>query len=146
MPPLPGLKVVRSRIHGYGVVATRPFRAGEVIADVDGVALRLDEIVDDEYCLWITDELYFDMVDQTRWINHSCSPNGEVHTDVDDQGTVSASIVAVRDIDAGEEISYDYEFPAEHAIPCQCASPECRGLIIDPNAPVPSTALARGAK
>jgi uncharacterized protein len=131
MPALGGLKVVRSRIHGYGVVATRPFLAGEVIAEVDGVALRLDEIVDDEYCLWVTDELYFDMVDQTRWINHSCSPNGEVETDVDDQGTVSARIVAVRDIAVGEEISYDYGFSIEHAIPCQCASSECRGLIID---------------
>jgi SET domain-containing protein len=140
MPPLVGLRVVRSRIHGYGVVATRPFRSGEVIAEVDGVALRLEEVVDDEYCLWVTDELYFDMVDQTRWINHSCSPNGEVETSVDDQGTVSARIVALRDISAGEEISYDYEFSVTHAIPCQCASPACRGLIIDANACVSSVA------
>jgi SET domain-containing protein len=134
MPPLPGLQVVHSRIHGYGVVANRPFVAGEVIADVDGVALRLEEVVDDEYCLWVTDELYFDMVDQTRWINHSCSPNGEVQTDVDDHGNVSARIVALRDIAPGEEISYDYEFAVEFAIPCHCASPQCRGLIIDPAA------------
>jgi uncharacterized protein len=140
MAPLAGLKVVRSRIHGYGVVATRPFLAGEVIAEVDGVALRLEEVVDDEYCLWVSDDLYFDMVDQTRWINHSCSPNGEVETNVDEQGTVSARIVAVRDIDAGEEISYDYEFSPAHAIPCRCASPDCRGLIIDPNARVSTVA------
>ena len=126
--------MVRSRIHGYGVVSTRAFVAGDVVADVDGVALRLEDVVDDEYCLWVTDELYFDMVDQTRWINHSCSPNGEVQTDVDDQGTVSARIVALRDIAAGEEISYDYEFPVELAIPCQCQSPACRGLIIDASA------------
>ena len=131
MPPLPGLRVGRSRIHGYGVVSTRPFSAGEVIADVDGVALRIDEVVDDEYCLWVTDELYFDMVDQTRWINHSCSPNGVVETEVDEDGQVSACIRALRDITIGEEITYDYEFAAEHAVPCHCGSPRCRGLIID---------------
>lgn len=134
MPPLPGLKVIRSNIHGYGVIATRPFGEGEVVAEVDGVALRLEEVVDDEYCLWVTDELYFDMVDQTRFINHSCSPNGVVETDVDDKGVVSARIVALRDIYPGEEVTYDYEFSVEHAIPCHCASPACRGLIIDASA------------
>jgi SET domain-containing protein len=134
MPALSGLQVVRSSIHGYGVISTRPFAAGEVIAEVDGVALRLEEVVDDEYCLWVTDELYFDMVDQTRWINHSCSPNGVVETDVDDQGKVSARITALRDIAVGEEITYDYEFAVEFAIPCHCNSPQCRGMIIDASA------------
>jgi SET domain-containing protein len=134
MPPIPGLRVVRSNIHGYGVVSTRPFTAGELIVEVDGVAQRIEEVVDDEYCLWVTDDLYFDMVDQTRWINHSCSPNAEVETNVDEHGNVTARITAVRDIAVNEEITYDYEFPAELAIPCDCASPECRGLIINADA------------
>jgi SET domain-containing protein len=145
MPPLPGLQVVRSRIHGYGVVATRPFAADEVIAEVDGVALRLEEVVDDEYCLWVTDELYFDMVDQTRWINHSCDPNAEVHTSggADGDGEVWARIVAKRAISPGEEIAYDYAFPAHLAEPCRCGSPRCRGLIIDEDAlPVASSAAS----
>jgi SET domain-containing protein len=70
--------------------------------------------------------------------NIACSPNAEVETGVDDQGSVWARIVALRDIEAGEEIAYDYGFPVEHAIPCQCGSPECRGLIIDADARVPS--------
>ncbi|HEY0707713.1 MAG TPA: SET domain-containing protein-lysine N-methyltransferase [Polyangia bacterium] len=131
MPQLPGLVVVRSSIHGYGVICTKPFAAGDVIAEVDGVALRLEEVVDDEYCLWVTDEMYFDMVDQTRWINHSCTPNGVVETELDESGRVSARIVALRDIAPGEEITYDYEFAVEHAIPCHCQSPGCRGMIID---------------
>jgi SET domain-containing protein len=132
MPPIQGLRVVRSNIHGYGVVSTRPFAAGELIAEVEGVARRLEDIEDDdEYCLWVTDELYFDMVDQTRWINHSCTPNGEVETEVDEAGNVSARITAVRDIAVGEEITYDYEFPPEFAIRCNCGSTACRGLIIN---------------
>ena len=75
MPIISGLRVVKSPIHGYGVVATRDYREGDVIADVDGVPLRPDQIENDDYCLWINDDMYFDMVDQTRWINHSCNTN-----------------------------------------------------------------------
>ena len=32
MPAIPGLRVVRSSIDGYGVVATRDFAAGEIIS------------------------------------------------------------------------------------------------------------------
>lgn len=133
MPAIDGLRVSRSTIHGYGVFATRDFKEGDVVADVDGVALRLEEVVDDEYTLWITDELYFDMVDQTRWINHCCDPNAGVDTDVDGEGRVSAWIVALADIAAGSEITYDYAFAEKHAIPCRCGSRNCRGLIIDPD-------------
>ncbi len=133
MPAIDGLRVSRSKIHGYGVFATRDFKEGDIVADVDGVALRLEEVEDDEYTLWITDELYFDMVDQTRWINHCCDPNAGVDTDVDAEGRVSAWIVALADIASGAEITYDYAFAEKHAIPCRCGSARCRGLIIDPD-------------
>ena len=134
MPHLSGLRVVRSAIDGYGVITTRPFAAGEVIAEVDGVAWREGEAVDDRYSLWIEDGLYFDMVDQTRWINHSCDPNAELDTAVSESGEVSARIVAKRAIPAGQEIAYDYAFPVHLAEPCRCGSPLCRGQIIDEDA------------
>ena len=49
VPPLPGLRVIRSSIDGYGVIATRPFAAGELIAEVDGVAWRDEDNLDDRY-------------------------------------------------------------------------------------------------
>jgi SET domain len=134
VPHLPGLSVVRSSIDGYGVVATRPFVQGELIAQVDGVAWRDEDGLDDRYSLWIEDGLYFDMVDQTRWINHSCDPNAHVHTGVLPGGEVWAKIVAGRSIAAGEEIAYDYAFPAHLAEPCRCGSEICRGMIIDEDA------------
>jgi hypothetical protein len=134
MPMLGGLRVVRSSIDGYGVVATRPFAAGELLADVDGVAWREGERIDDRYSLYIADGLYFDMVDQTRWINHSCDPNAELDVGVDAGGAVFARIVARRPIVPGEEICYDYAFPAHLAEPCRCGSPRCRGVIIDEDA------------
>ena len=126
--------MVRSSIDGYGVVATRPFAPGELVAQVDGVAWRDEDGLDDRYSLWIDDGLYFDMVDQTRWINHSCDPNAEVQTGVGAGGEVWARIVALRPITVGEEIGYDYAFPAHLAEPCRCGSRLCRGMIIDEDA------------
>jgi len=131
MPKLPGLRVFRSSIDGYGVVATRPYAAGEVLSEVEGVAWREGDGVDDRYSLWIADGLYFDMVDQTRWINHSCDPNATLDTGVDAAGEVYARVLARRPIAAGEELAYDYAFPAHLAEPCRCGSPNCRGMIID---------------
>jgi SET domain-containing protein len=134
MPKLPGLRVVRSPIDGYGVIAVKEFEEGEVIAEVDGVAWRDGDDIDDRYSLWIEDGLYFDMVDQTRFINHSCDPNAWVETGVTDDGQAWARLVAARSIAIGEEISYDYAFPANLAEPCRCGSANCRGLIIEEEA------------
>lgn len=130
MPLIDGLKVVRSALHGYGVVATRDFAEGDLLADVEGVAWREGEWWDDTYTLRITDSLSFDMVDQTRWINHSCEANAEVDLGVDERGEPWAKVYAWRDIKAGEEITYDYEFPPELAEPCRCGAPKCRGVIV----------------
>ena len=130
MGSLPGLKVVRSKIHGYGVIATRIFRQGEIIAEVDGIAWHEGELRDDTYALWIDDDMYFDMVDQTRWINHSCNPNSEVKGERDTRGGAWAHIVASRDIRIDEEITYDYGFPLHLAEPCLCGVPNCRRFIV----------------
>ena len=116
----------------YGVVATRDFAAGELVAEVDGVLWNGDdEERDDRYSLWLGDPWMFDMVDQTRWINHSCEPNCEVEADVEPDGSAWAKIVAARAIRAGEEITYDYGFDAEVAEPCSCGAASCRGWIVD---------------
>jgi hypothetical protein len=129
MGALNGLRVVRSSIHGYGVVAARDFGAGEVLAEVDGALWHSDEDLDDCYSLWLGDDWFLDMLDQTRWINHSCDPNGEVEAGIEDGGW--ARIVALRPIRAGEEITYDYGFTADIAEPCSCGARACRGYIVD---------------
>jgi SET domain-containing protein len=131
VPIDPRIRVFRSPIHGYGVVARRDFARGELIADVDGILYREEDLEDDRYCLWICDGFYFDMIDQTCWINHSCDPNAEIEGELDGQGSAWARVVAARHIRAGEEISYDYAFPQELAERCTCGSPACRGYIVD---------------
>ena len=141
MPLLDGMKVVASKIHGYGVVTTRAFKAGDLICDGDGVLYGEDDDFDDTYALVLPgedsglgDKFFWDLVDQTRWFNHSCSPNTEVRSRWDHEAnTARAWWVALRDIEPGEEITYDYAFIGEAAEPCACGAPTCRGVIIDPD-------------
>jgi uncharacterized protein len=139
MPVLDRLRVVHSKIHGYGVVATRPVKAGEVLCYGDGVVYDAVDEFDDTYCLVLPAEdtdtgrpMFFDLVCQTRWFNHSCEPNTEVMLKWDPATkTMTAWWVTLRDIQAGEEITYDYGFVAEVAEPCACGTPSCRGVIVD---------------
>jgi hypothetical protein len=140
MPLLDGLVVVHSKIHGYGVVTTRPFKKGELICYGDGVLYLEDVEFDDTYALVVPNEgsgkpgelLFWDLACQTRWFNHSCAPNSEVLSKwAPEADTLRAWWAATRDIEVGEEILYDYAFIAEAAEPCDCGAPTCRGLIVD---------------
>jgi hypothetical protein len=138
MPSLDGLRVVRSAIHGYGAVATRAFNPGDIVCFGDGVLYRDDEDFDDTYALILDDDdgqtVLWDLVDQTRWFNHSCDPNTEVCSRWDpDARCIVAWWVATRAIATGEEITYDYAFTADVAEPCACGAASCRGVIIDPD-------------
>jgi len=139
MPLLDGLRVVLSKIHGYGCVTTRPFTEGELVCFGDGVLYLADAEFDDTYALILPGEdsgkgdvVFWDLACQTRWFNHSCEPNSEVHSKWDrEQDTMSAWWIAKRDLVVGEEITYDYAFAAEVAEPCFCGAASCRGLIVD---------------
>ena len=49
---------------------------------------------------------------------------------VEADGSRHIVIFAQRDLDVGEEITYDYKFPVEKAkIPCHCGSPKCLGVM-----------------
>lgn len=62
-----------------------------------------------------------------RFINHSCSPNAEAH---DIEGRIW--IVAVRDIKAGEEITFNYNYDLEdyREHPCKCGAANCVGYMV----------------
>ena len=136
MPPLSGIRVVRSKIHGYGGIATRPFKAGEIAIYGDGVLYQQSDEFDDTYSLIMDGKggatVLYDLADQTRWFNHSCDPNTEVCSSWDDATeTMSCWWLVLRDIPVGEELLYDYGFSAEVAEPCYCGAASCRGVIVD---------------
>jgi hypothetical protein len=140
MARLDGLRVLRSAIHGYGVVATRAFAPGEVVCHGDGVLYGDDAEFDDTYALALDMPgpdgaevpVFWDLVDQTRWINHSCEPNTEIESSWDPATEqLHAWWVATRAIAVGEELTYDYAFGPEVAEPCACGAGACRGVIVD---------------
>ena len=143
MPISPGLRVVKSKVHGYGVITERAFKKGELLIRSEGFIYSEDAQFDDTYALVLkTDNLtgftgkqiFYDLVDQTRWINHSCEPNAHVEAEMDPElGRPVAWWEATRDIEVGEELFYDYAFVGTVAEPCFCGAATCRGLIVDPD-------------
>ncbi|KPJ21627.1 Histone-lysine N-methyltransferase EHMT1 [Papilio machaon] len=68
-----------------------------------------------------------------RFINHSCRPNlapVRVFTDVRDLRLPNVALFALRDIAAGEELTFDYgdKFWSVKSkfMKCECDAPDCR--------------------
>jgi hypothetical protein len=63
-----------------------------------------------------------------RFINHSCDPNCETEND---EGRIW--VLAHRDIEKGEELTYNYGYDADNFRdhPCRCGSAQCVGYIVD---------------
>lgn len=58
------------------------------------------------------------------YVNHSCDPNAGLSGQI--------ALVAMRDIEAGEEITYDYAMSdgtGYDEFECKCRSPQCRGWV-----------------
>lgn len=67
---------------------------------------------------------------ESRFINHSCNPNCEMQKWCVN-GISRIALFAIKDIRAGEEISYDYNFfPYKAKQKCKCGEDNCRGFII----------------
>jgi SET domain-containing protein len=139
------LAVRESPVHGRGVFATGPIPAGKRIIEYTGVRIRWDSVADDPldartYYFGIEDgSVVIDPSvggNEARWINHSCEPNCEAIEEEDGR----VFIYALRDIGAGEELSYDYRLEVdeprtkevEAESECFCGSPKCRGTMLQP--------------
>ena len=126
-----------SKIHGMGGFAGAKIRKGERI--IEYVGERMDKKESERRCLEEDNRYVFEIDDEhdidgsvewnpARWFNHSCDPNAE--SDVID-GHVYLS--ALRKIEPGEEITYNYNFDLEEydGYPCNCGMKRCVGYILD---------------
>jgi SET domain-containing protein len=115
-----------SPIHGRGVFAARRIEPGEVIIEGCREALNDGAVnalpPEERVFLSVMDGRNILMKPPARFVNHSCSPNAR-GTDQHD--------VAIRVIEAGEEVTVDYA--AEHvpglSLRCNCKAPNCRGVL-----------------
>jgi SET domain-containing protein len=150
IPARPGMmRVRRSRVHGRGVFALRRIRKGTRIIEYLGdrishrqadVRYEHKDITDNHTFLFIVDRSV--VIDggsngnDARFINHSCNPNSE--SLIDDRRVF---IEAIRTIQPGEEITYDYQIGRDRTDPpnideifaCRCGAEDCRGSMLWPS-------------
>jgi uncharacterized protein len=135
--PDSGWIVVRdSLIHGHGVFAARHIPAGTELMEYVGERITKADSLErclagNVYVFTLDDDWDLDgSVDPNpaRFANHSCAPNCESIMDEDDR----IWIIALRDIEPGEEITYNYGYDLEDYPdhPCCCGAPNCIGFIV----------------
>jgi SET domain-containing protein len=88
------------------------------------------------------------LANTARYINHSCDPNCAV-----EYTAAAIWIFAIKDIQAGEELSFNYGYDARdyEKFPCRCGAKICCGYILGhgyrgliPAQPPEALASARG--
>ncbi|KIW24817.1 uncharacterized protein PV07_10507 [Cladophialophora immunda] len=138
------LSVIYQGDKGYGLRTDASLRSQQFIIEYVGeviseeVYLRRREQYREEgnehdYFMFLQKGEYIDAQKRgnlSRFCNHSCSPNCYVelwHV----EGKVRAGIFAARDIEAGEELVFDYKTDTRGAEPqrCACRAQNCTGLI-----------------
>lgn len=121
--------------YGRALFALRAFGRGECITVVRGTVLD-DPDYGSDYCIDLGDDLSLEPSAPYCYLNHSCTPNCSLYLD---DTTPSGRkrkrplvvLEALRPIRAGQELTIDYAWPADSAIPCACRSRRCRGWIVD---------------
>lgn len=145
--------VRRSRIHGHGVFAARDLPEGTALIEYTGrliTVAQADELYDEIYTghtfLFTLNEAYIidGNVDgnDARWINHGCEPNciPYLHAHPRDRRKDRVIIETLRDVEEGEELSYDYgiSFDVPYSArlkriwACRCGAPTCTGTLLKP--------------
>jgi hypothetical protein len=148
----PLIEVRHSPIHGYGVFALRRIRKGTTVTEYLGDRVSHEEADaryedkdpnDNHTFLFTVDSKT--VIDggvggnEARYINHGCDPNCESTT-----AKKRIYIEAVRTVQPGEELAYDYQIERDPSDPvnvdkifaCRCGAAKCRGsMLVAPKKP-----------
>jgi uncharacterized protein len=116
--------------HGLGIHAARSIVKGESFYQYTGKTLTYHESLSlgslESYPIQIGINKYLLADKPGVLINHSCQPNAGLTEDL--------LLVAIQNIEAGEEIFFDYStsmMERSWEMPCACDTPSCRGTIQD---------------
>ena len=128
-----GLIVRSSDIHAAGVYTTTPIKKDTLVVEYTGPLVsqeRADELYKDRpftYLFGLEDDRIIDGHGLAAFVNHCCEPNCET-----DEIDGRIWIVALRDIEVGEELTYDYclfDGEEDDPAPCYCGAKGCRGTM-----------------
>jgi hypothetical protein len=117
---------------GFGIFATAAIARDEPVVGFGGRVVErreFDQLDTHErtHGIQIDDDLFLvspPELDPADYTNHSCEPNAGLRGNV--------VVVAMRDIEAGEEICIDYAMCDTYdydEFVCECRTPSCRGLV-----------------
>jgi hypothetical protein len=117
---------------GHTVVAIEQIAEGELIVVWSGKLVDREELASlpqtvRRYSLQVEENHYLVSLSDCEppdYVNHSCEPNAGLSGQI--------SLVAMRNISAGEEITYDYAMSdgsAYDEFDCGCGSQACRGRV-----------------
>jgi uncharacterized protein len=129
------IQIAPSAIHGQGGFAKARLSAGGRVIEYVGERITKAESARrceaQNWFIFGLDE-EFDIDGKVEWnlarfLNHSCEPNCEA---VCEEGRIW--LVALRDIEAGEEITFNYGYDLEdyREHPCRCGAPRCAHYIV----------------
>ena len=132
-------KVRRSKIDNFGLYATKNIKKGTKVIEYKGKVITKSEAekipkYDNGKAIYLFNlNQKYDLdgdykFNTARLINHSCEPNCEVTG-----SGLKIWVFAIKDIQKGEEFSYDYGFSFDkdfRNFPCRCNSKKCCGYIV----------------
>lgn len=136
----------RSAIHNWGLYALEPIAAKEMIIEYVGESIRQQVAehreksymrtgIGSSYLFRIDENIVIDATKKggiARFINHCCNPSCTAKI-IKVDGKKRIVIYALRDIEANEELTYDYKFEREtnddERIRCLCGAPGCKGYL-----------------
>jgi len=136
----PDLEKRCSATQGCGIFARADIRKGERLAIFGGKIMLIDEMYRippqmQSYTMQIEERFVLGpagtVPEDTDFFNHSCDPNSGFCGQI--------ILVAMRDIKAGEEVTFDYAMTVSEsvgsdmvfAMRCGCGSPRCRKTITE---------------
>lgn len=152
-----GLRIGRTAV-GKGLFATKRIVDGCCIGEIQGLVISDDEYVS-RYAFDLDDGRQLEPAAPFRFVNHCCAPNcafqnfafpavqqgvptipvAASQTTPGSGGTLPLAspsrkllLFSICDIEIGQELTIDYNWPAIFAIPCACRSDQCRGWIVAP--------------
>ncbi|MGE3535876.1 MAG: SET domain-containing protein [Candidatus Tectimicrobiota bacterium] len=129
------IRIGPSPIAGQGLFATQLIPQGSRILEYIGEKISKQEsarrlAAHNNYIFHLNYRYDIDgqsLENTARYINHSCDPNCEIEK-VGEQ----IWILALRDIQIGEELSFNYGYDAQEyeKFPCHCGARVCCGYIL----------------
>ena len=145
----PLFEIRSSPIAGKGAFAIQPIPAWTRLIEYTGERVShdvADARYEDDEASGNTHTVLFTVDDKTvidagvggneaRFFNHSCGPNCQSRI-----VRKRVYLETIKDIEPGEELTYDYEIPREgeseetarRKWPCHCGAPNCRGTLLMP--------------